>query len=182
MKSIGWFTISNTTFPTSYIYHRHRKSDSSFSKSIHNQYFDLRPLGYGRSKSYFGKEDFDDINSKSKRENYPFDDPEPTEKGSDSGLLSDMAMADDIYENYHNLLSISNRKDVHNSPFTDYQNFLSTIDSEDSNYQWSRLAAEILKRSDRSADFIGHKIEHISKKQRPRAGKRRKNSHASFIK
>ena len=52
-------------------------------------------------------------------------------------------------------------KYIQNKEFLDYEEFLLGVDGRENRYRWSRLAEEVLKRSDRSADFIGHKIERI---------------------
>ena len=75
--------------------------------------------------------------------------------------LAKMVMAD---EGVLARSDLAGRRKKHKKPITDYEEFLSQIESVDNSYQWSRLAEEILKRSDRSADFIGHKIEHITLK------------------
>lgn len=49
---------------------------------------------------------------------------------------------------------------IHEERNLDYENFLIGYNDINDEYKWSRFAQEILKRSDRFADFIGHKIEH----------------------
>ena len=175
---------------------RHRKSGLTQSpvSSFKSQYFDLRPPGYAK-KSYESNKNSlyfsgsflrDEAPKKSRKENDSQNKTSfassgrSTQKAINKKMdFAKMVMAD---EGELAKSDLAGRRKKHKKPITDYEEFLSQIESVDNSYQWSRLAEEILKRSDRSADFIGHKIEHISlKNSRSRSGRRRKGGQKEYM-
>lgn len=136
LLSIGWFTISNSTRIINDDPIAISKWDAHSEepeKYFPGEYLDLRPSGYVEKQNVKSNSHLNDnlVQNRSKRTH------------------------DEEIESKNNNLVGSDFRD----PSVDYEEFISNIENANNEYRWSRFAQEILERTGRAADFIGHKIE-----------------------